>query len=575
MAVITQDKITLQSAKAINDKAEAAQTLAGNTNQHFWFTSQGTDTGAHITEVTQEDFLADPTNGGSNLLARSNGIAIRDGLTELASFGATGAVIGQVGNSQMIITNKAVKGVSYNDTQTFELGTITDNEWIEETATFDSSGFTLDVRGNSASYKDFVATYPNGTTEVIASTYSLADLLLSSPFNTNVLEVHRLYKAELGSIPVTTSSVVEITTSTGVKYSPFATTPRELAYGWLTIDFIRSSPTISTRDITKIEVDGVEVPTFEYEDIDPSTAITRIIFRKTFPVGTVLSYKVRYTTDANFYTFGNRSSNARIGDYSLTLGEDDAKASGKNSIAVGNGFAYGTNSIAVGQTDSSGYLSLAGGGNSFALGTGVQNRGDNSIAFGNGVQSYSNDGLAFGKFNEWWNQSTGTTKDLALQIGNGSDYNNLSNALEVDWNGNVVASGDITDGSGHTLSNIGKVFSSSRSVAITVANINTYAEGASLTLPKGTYIVHGSFTFNSATGARVTDIDICNVGGSTAASGTGLYARQRVAQGAGNWVRLETSCIVVLTAQSPVYVKGSATLTSTAQASEITAVRIA
>ena len=137
---------------------------------------------------------------------------------------------------------------------------------------------------------------------------------------------------------------------------------------------------------------------------------------------------------------------------------------------------------------------------------------------------------------------------------------------------NGITSTDIDNW--NKINAVGTVYSSSRSVAITVANINTYAEGASLTLPAGTYIVYGSFTFNSVTGARITDIDICNVGGTTAASGSELYARQRVAQGAGNWVRLETSCIVVLTAQSPVYVKGSATLTSTAQASEIRAVRI-
>lgn len=68
--------------------------IASNTNQYFWFTPTGeTDTGAHITEIPQEDFkertAIDPTDGGGNLLARSNGIAVRDGLTELATFGST------------------------------------------------------------------------------------------------------------------------------------------------------------------------------------------------------------------------------------------------------------------------------------------------------------------------------------------------------------------------------------------------------------------------------------------------------------------------------------------------------
>jgi hypothetical protein len=83
------------SADEAMNAANEALSIAGNTNQYFWHTETGTDTGAHITEIPKDDFLADPTHGGGNLLARSNGIAVRDGLTELATFGASGAQIGQ------------------------------------------------------------------------------------------------------------------------------------------------------------------------------------------------------------------------------------------------------------------------------------------------------------------------------------------------------------------------------------------------------------------------------------------------------------------------------------------------
>lgn len=67
--------------------------IAGNTNQYFWHMETGTDTGAHITEVPQEEWN-DPNStnyhSGGNLLARTNGIAIRDGLTELAQFRGDG-----------------------------------------------------------------------------------------------------------------------------------------------------------------------------------------------------------------------------------------------------------------------------------------------------------------------------------------------------------------------------------------------------------------------------------------------------------------------------------------------------
>lgn len=76
--------------KAVKTVAEKAYKIAGNTDQFFWVTESGTDTGAHITEIPREDFLADPDNGGGNLLARTNGIAIRDGMAELATFSSSG-----------------------------------------------------------------------------------------------------------------------------------------------------------------------------------------------------------------------------------------------------------------------------------------------------------------------------------------------------------------------------------------------------------------------------------------------------------------------------------------------------
>lgn len=87
------------NAQSTADSAQAtanqAKTIADNTNQYFWFTSSGTDTGAHISEKTQAQFIASPSGG--NLLARSNGIAVRDGLTELATFSASGININQSG----------------------------------------------------------------------------------------------------------------------------------------------------------------------------------------------------------------------------------------------------------------------------------------------------------------------------------------------------------------------------------------------------------------------------------------------------------------------------------------------
>jgi hypothetical protein len=82
--------------RAVDKVVQAVKKIADNTNQYFWHTESGTDTGAHITEIPQDEFLADPDNGGGNLLARSNGIAVRDGLQELASFSSSGMAISGV-----------------------------------------------------------------------------------------------------------------------------------------------------------------------------------------------------------------------------------------------------------------------------------------------------------------------------------------------------------------------------------------------------------------------------------------------------------------------------------------------
>ena len=122
--------------------SESALQIASDTEQHFWTTETGTDTGSHISEKTQDAFLADPQNGGANLLARSNGIAIRDGLTELASFSADGITFDDdtpfvIGNSDAYIlfdpvNNRIIIGgnnISLNGQKTLgetlsELGTL-------------------------------------------------------------------------------------------------------------------------------------------------------------------------------------------------------------------------------------------------------------------------------------------------------------------------------------------------------------------------------------------------------------------------------------------------------------------
>lgn len=62
-------------------------------NQYVWLKENGTNQGIYITKVPQEQFVQNPSGG--NTLIDSDGIAIRDGETSLASFKSSGAIIGE------------------------------------------------------------------------------------------------------------------------------------------------------------------------------------------------------------------------------------------------------------------------------------------------------------------------------------------------------------------------------------------------------------------------------------------------------------------------------------------------
>lgn len=116
--------------QAVKEVAETASRIAGNTNQYFWHTQEGIDTGAHITEIPQDKFLADPAAGGGNLLARSNGVAIRDGLVEVAEFDkdsvtfndSDGDATAEFGGSGFFIGQDANTKISYDAANGLKLG---------------------------------------------------------------------------------------------------------------------------------------------------------------------------------------------------------------------------------------------------------------------------------------------------------------------------------------------------------------------------------------------------------------------------------------------------------------------
>ena len=161
VAVIAQTtavdaKETADAVEGIATSASAtavtAKTIAEGVNEHFWHDN----TGAHVTEVTQEEWNepTDPNyHSGGNTLITTQGMAIRNGLTNLAEFGATGARVGRVDTDDSIeIANNAIKfcheGLSYASIEKVS-GTRFIDDSTSNRLHFDSTGIHLfDSQGN-------------------------------------------------------------------------------------------------------------------------------------------------------------------------------------------------------------------------------------------------------------------------------------------------------------------------------------------------------------------------------------------------------------------------------------------
>lgn len=183
------------------------------------------------------------------------------------------------------------------------------------------------------------------------------------------------------------------------------------------------------------------------------------------------------TTNAPYYTIGERYSDSAVGNYSVAEGTDTT-ASGYASHAEGvNTTARGHYSHAEGfytasnvYSHAEGYFTTASGSASHAEGDRTIASGSDSHAAGYGTIAASEAQTALGKYNVKDANDT-----YAVIIGNGTGTAR-SNALTVDWDGNVEAAGGLTatslsgDGSSITSLN-GSNVSSGTIAAARVGNL--------------------------------------------------------------------------------------------------------
>lgn len=145
----------------LQELAEDAEAVANAVSQHFWTSTTGTDSGAHVTEVTQEEWNdagGASYHSGANSLWNSLGMLFRDGMTNLMAVLTSGvAIYDGLGNAASNIV------ASFTDTGA------TIGRLAEGHAVFDSSGMhVLDGAGTifEASYSS--STSPDQSTRETA-----------------------------------------------------------------------------------------------------------------------------------------------------------------------------------------------------------------------------------------------------------------------------------------------------------------------------------------------------------------------------------------------------------------------
>lgn len=200
----------------------------------------------------------------------------------------------------------------------------------------------------------------------------------------------------------------------------------------------------------------------------------------------------------------------------------------KNAVFTGSfshnrkaGTTIGTSSFAEGQnTTASGNSSHAEGQETTASGVYSHAEGNNTIA--NGESQHVQ-----GKYNI-------ADETSAFIIGNGSSDNARSNAVKIDWSGNLEVAGNLKDGSGNTLNNMMSKtnptgtgsFSLNRKANTTIGD-NSFAEGDNTT---------ASGYFSHAEGDSTTASEYAShaEGDSTTASGYASHAEGEMTTASGH-----------------------------------------
>ncbi len=279
----------------------------------------------------------------------------------------------------------------------------------------------------------------------------------------------------------------------------------------------------------KAKLDGVEEgATKTLIDIELSSTSTNPVQNK------VVTDALNNKADKSKYSdttinIGRRASTT-VGAYSTAEGEyttasgADSHAEGLDVTASGvSSHAEGYRTTASGEgSHAEGEYTTASGVSSHAEGYGTTASGESSHAEGEYTTANGKSQHVQGKYNI-------ADETSAFIIGNGSGDNARSNAMKVDWSGNLEVAGDLKDGSGNTFNNMMSKtnptgtgsFSLNRKSDTTVGNCS-FAEGESTTASGDFSHAEGQGTTASASYAHSEGVNTSAIGQGSHAEGSNL-----------------------------------------------------
>lgn len=427
----------LESSATAKALAQSAEAVSSAISQHFWHD----DSGAHVTEVTQDewnDSAGDSYRSGANSLWNSLGMLFRKGLTNLLAIvtgDATGVAIydGQGNGDANVVA-------SFTDSQV-QLG-----KDAESHATLDYHSLQLvDKEGNTYFHVSDLRDSTGYATITEAFTGDGTTQLF-----TTALPIGYVVSATVDGTTTTLYSTYEF----GVK---FYTAPS----------------------------DGAEIILIYKSKSELSKAYTAGIRKSGESIGAFSFAEGRLITASGNYSHAEGTTTVASGTYSHAEG-GAAKATGSGSHAEGNAtkaeghcsHAEGSSTEARGKqshtegfgtiaykacghaeganTKASGAYSHAEGYMTSTTSDCSHAEGDNTAAIGKYSHAQNIGTIAFGEAQTALGKYNVSDKTSALIIGNGTGKTDAerSNAFTIDWNGNTVAAGNVTDGDGNVLSSM-------------------------------------------------------------------------------------------------------------------------